>query len=77
MVITTKEYGRSALEVYDRIHAQHQLIKSLTITPIKKKRGQYKVVLEKYDTEEDSKYLCGPKTYVPSPYWGRKNVFIG
>ena len=55
----------------------HRYIKSLDIKPVKDKPGVYDVVLEKYDNEEDSKYLCGPKSYVPSPYWGRKNVFIG
>lgn len=77
MVLNYKDVGRTALEVYERAYEVHRYIKSLDIKPVKDKPGVYVVVLEKYDNEEDSKYLCGPKSYVPSPYWGRKNVFIG
>lgn len=77
MTLSYKEVGHTALEVYERVYEAHRNIKSLVIKPIKDTPGFYYVVLEKYDNEEDSKYLCGPKSYVPSPYWGRKNVFIG
>lgn len=72
MILNYKDVGRTALEVYERAYEVHRYIK-----PVRDKPGVYDVVLEKYDNEEDSKYLCGPKSYVPSPYWGRKNVFIG
>lgn len=77
MVVTFTERGSTALEVYEYVCAKHRFIKSLNIKPVKGRPGFYNVVLEKYESEEDSKYLCGPKSYVPSCYWGKKKVFIG